>query len=212
MATNVVIKKQGILISAIKITLVMSFLVVFMNLAANINKNDQESVLGEDVMVQAEIAVTPIIWVSPQNRIPPTGNDSLEIAVEIRPVGSTTPEYSETLIVNNQGYERMQPLSLSQVALGQHDVAVKGLSHLRRVYPSQTIGPTAEFVLDLRYLDLLAGDSHPTSDNYVNSLDISYEILHLYGNNLRADLNRDGKVNSLEFPTLISNLYSFGDI
>lgn len=197
----------------LKVGLVLLLLGLGLTLVARYTSN-RSDVLGlqSDVTVTAEIGMTPIIWVSPQNRIPPVNNDSLEIQIEVREVGTTNVEHSEVLTVNNQGYEAMQQLSLSNVNVGQHDVAVKGLSHLRRVFANETFGPTTEFNLDLRYLDLLAGDSHPTSDNYINSLDISYEILNIYNSNLRADLNRDGKVNSLEFPTLISNLYKHGDI
>jgi hypothetical protein len=190
------------------------FLFLFLNFAAKYTSPQKSDVLGieSSLTVQAEIGLNPVIWIKPQNRIPATNNDSLYIDIEVRPVGSTTVEHAENVTVNNQGYESMQSLSLSQVSPGQHDVAVKGLSHLRRTFSNQSFGPSNEFLLDLRYLTLLAGDTHPTSDNYINSLDISYEILHLYSGDIRADLNRDGRVNSLEFPTLISNINKYGDL
>ena len=58
---------------------------------------------------------------------------------------------------------------------------------------------------------LPAGDTNPTADNYVNSLDISYITLKLYGTDTRADLNNDGFVNSLDYTALLQNLSSYGD-
>ena len=206
--------KRKILVSILKSGIFFLFLLYFLTNVAHYNSDQKTEVLGIDseLTVQAEIGLHTLLWIKPQNRIPSVDNDSLAVAVEVRQPGTTTVEYSDTLTVNNQGYIQMQPLSVSQVPVGVHDVAIKGLSHLRRTFPSQSFGPANEFALDLRSLNLLAGDTHPTADNYINSLDISYEILHLYSSDLRGDLNRDGKVNSLELPTLISNINKHGDI
>lgn len=162
------------------------------------------------VTVTASIPYCPYIIITPENRIPPIHNNALEITVDIRPEGSSTPIYSTTVGTDSEGRAQLCPLPSTIISGHYYDVLVKGLSHLRRIFPHQLFGSSG-FTLDLRTPVLLAGDSHPTSDNYVNSLDISYEITKIYTSELRADLNRDGLVNSLEFPTLISHLYKYGD-
>lgn len=162
------------------------------------------------VSVTASIPYCPTLYIIPQNRLPPTNNNSLEIHVDIRPENSSTPIWDATVTTDNEGKAQLCPIDPALITNSHYDILIKGLSHLRRVYPHQWFHG-AGFTLDLKKPILLAGDSHPTSDNYVNSMDISYEINKLYTNDLRADLNRDTIVNSLEFPTLISNLYETGD-
>lgn len=167
------------------------------------------SVLAETVTVTATIDGCPTIIVTPENRIPPTGNDSVEILVEIRPLGSIVPLYTTTVTSDQNGVASLCPAPMG-LGSTMYDIAIKGISHLKRNFQNQQIigiGTT----LDLRVPVLFAGDSHPTADNYVNSLDISYEILNIYTSDLRADLNRDSVVNSLEFPTLLSHLNQYGD-
>lgn len=163
-----------------------------------------------EVTVTASIPYCPKAYIIPENRIPPTGNDSLEIHVDIRPENSSTPIWDTTVTTDNGGMAEICPIPPELITSTHYDVLVKGLSHLRRIFPHQYFHG-AGFTLDLRKPVLFAGDSHPTADNYVNSMDISYEINKLYTNDLRADLNRDTIVNSLEFPTLISHLYQYGD-
>jgi hypothetical protein len=170
------------------------------------------SILGisRQVDVTASLDYCPTIIITPENRIPPTGNNSLEIEFWIRPESNSTPVYTTTVTTNNNGQVTICPISSGLITNQYYDIVIKGLSHLRHVFPHQLFSGAGS-TYDLRVPVLFAGDSHPTSDNYVNSLDISYEILNLYTSNLRADLNRDTIVNSLEFPTLISHLYQTGD-
>jgi len=161
----------------------------------------------KNVTVTASIPLCPTIIITPEKRIPPTHNNSLELAVEIRPPNGSD-VFSTTVTTDSEGYAKICPIT--GVTAGNYDILIKGLSHLRRLFPSVALGG-AGATLDLRTPVLFAGDSHPSADNYVNSLDIAYEIDHIYSSDLRADLNRDGIVNSLEFPTLISHLYQHGD-
>lgn len=171
--------------------------------------NPHPSVLAENISVTASIGGCPTIIVTPENRIPPTGNDSVEMIVEVRLHGSPIPLYTTTITSDNNGVASLCPTPLG-IGNSNLDIAIKGISHLRRNFQNhQIIGVGT--TLDLRTPVLFAGDSHPTADNYVNALDISYEILNIYTNDLRADLNRDTIVNSLEFPTLLSHLNQYGD-
>ena len=168
------------------------------------------SITAPTVTVTATIPACPFVIITPEHRIPPTGNNALQIIIDIRPENSTTSIYTATIDTDNNGQGSLCPLPSTLVSNQYYDVLIKGLSHLRRIFPHQYFNGNS-FTLDLRSPVLLAGDAHPSSDNFVNVMDYVYEVANIYGNNLRADLNRDGKVNSLEFPTLISHLYKYGD-
>lgn len=174
------------------------------------NKNGQT--LGSSdiatVSVSASIPLCPNVIITPEKRIPPSNNNSLEINVDIRPRHGAN-LYSGTVTTNDDGLATLCPLP-NTIIPGYYDILIKGLSHLRRIFPDVYLGG-AGTTIDLHTPVLFAGDSHPSADNYVNSLDIAYEINHIYTSDLRADLNRDHIVNSLEFPTLISHLYQTGD-
>src|SRR4030042_4827600 len=192
----------------------LTSLLFILNLSLGLLNNG--SILGTieeaAVTVTASLPYCPRIYIIPEHRIPPTNNNSLEIHVDIRRQNSSTIIYDTTVTTDNEAKATICPIDAALITDVYYDVLVKGLSHLRRIFPGQKfIGAGAGFTLDLKDPVLFAGDSHPSSDNYVNSLDVSYEILKLYTSDLRADLNRDTIVNSLEFPTLISHLYQFGD-
>lgn len=163
------------------------------------------------ITVSASIDYCPDIIIVPEHRLPPTNNNSLQVEIWIRPQGAPNPVYTTTVITDSTGRASICPIPAHLITDQYYDILIKGLSHLRRHFPHQDFTAN-NFTLDLRDPVLFAGDSHPVSDNYVNSMDISYEILNLYTSDLRADLNRDTIVNSLEFPTLISHLYQHGDI
>jgi hypothetical protein len=151
----------------------------------------------------------------------PVGNDSLLMQIDIRDGSNVL--VSENVTTDNFGFSPLQSRTVDVIPVGQHDIAIKGLSHLRKVFRNVNFGPANTFTIDLyppsgtsfwdehqNYV-LRAGDTHPTSDNYVNSLDLSYSIVKIYSGDLRADLNRDTKVNSLDFPTMITHLYEYGE-
>ena len=195
------------------------FLVLSLFLAVNFGLYTyyHGSVLGtitdsKNVAVTASIDYCLTILTTPEKRIPPTHNNSVQEDVWIRPESSSVPVYTTTVTSNNDGVAKVCPVSASLITNQYYDILIKGISHLRRGFLHQNFrGAGAGITFDLRSPPLFAGDSNPTADNYVNSLDISYEISNLYTNNLRADLNRDSTVNSLEVPTLISHLYAYGD-
>lgn len=174
------------------------------------------SVLG-DIVQNANVSVTaslpfcPVIIITPEHRIPPTHNNSLELEVWIRPEGTGTTVWSTTVTTDNEGVASLCPIPAEMLPDQYYDILVKGLSHLRRNFTHQEFNGAGS-TIDLTSPVLFAGDSHAPADNYVNSLDLSYDIIKIYTNDLRADLNRDGIVNSLDFPTMISHLYQYGDI
>lgn len=170
--------------------------------------NEENGDVKGTVTVSAYVPYNTQILVDPEKRVPPTGNDSVEVEIQFRSVGSPTPIYSTTVTTDSSG---LTPgLSLDPMLLpdGNYDIAIKGISHLNKLFSNVTLAP----LMDLSVPQLYAGDSHPSSDNYVNSIDISYEIINLYNSDVRADLNRDGKINSLDLSIQIYNLYEYGEL
>lgn len=172
----------------------------------SVSKN---SVLG-DSTINATVDYCPTFVFTPQNRIPSTGNNSLSIQFWIRSESDKSIAFSQNTTLDNSGSVNICPISLSTLPDEYYDILVKGNSHLRRIFPHQRFYE-AKKTYDLKQPVLLAGDSHPSNDNYINSMDISYEITNIYSSTQKADLNRDGIINSLDFSTLLSNLYKNGD-
>jgi hypothetical protein len=166
-------------------------------------------VLGMDVGVTSFIRWDITFEVNPERRVPAT--DQVNVDVEVRTPSTTNIIYAENVPTDNSAIGTLSAASDDDLPPGTYDFAIKGISHLRKVFEDQTVGPTPQTYLDLTSEELLAGDSHPSSDNYINSIDIAYEVLHLYSEDMRADLNRDTRVNSLDFQTLAENLFKTGD-
>ena len=75
-------------------------------------------------------------------------------------------------------------------------------------------GPGVDTDLDYTYggtFDLLAGDVHPSKDDYVNSMDLSVVSARIYASDVDADLNVDGVVNALDLSMVLVNLYERGE-
>ncbi len=166
---------------------------------------------GENqVLITAKVNSTLIIKVYPEKRIPATGNWQNQNIIEIRQVGSTVPIVSQVIAMNTIGDGTMASIDVNLVPTGSYDFAIKGYSHLRKIYTA-TVG-TAEVNLNFTGpgQELLAGDTSVVEDNFVNSLDLSQISINLYSTNIRNDLNRDTEVNSLDLSNMSYNLYLSG--
>jgi len=174
---------------------------------------DSPEVLSETdfVTITAEVPHVITIKIKPESRIPPINNDSLPIVVEVRQEGTTIPIATYSIIAANTGDAFLGTISINDIPLGTYDIAIKGLSHLRKVFTHQSFEGPSIRTYTLTIPELAAGDTNPTEDNYVNSLDISYMSMHLYESDQRADLTNDGIINSLDYSALLKNLYSHGD-
>jgi hypothetical protein len=197
------VKSHFILISSV---LILLNLTLAYQKYFSIPKN---SVLG-DSTINATVDYCPTFVFTPENRIPPTGNNSVQMDLQIRAESVGTTVFQQTVTTNSSGSITICPISSSTLPNEYYDISVKGISHLRRNFLHQRFYE-AKKIYNLNTPVLLAGDSNPNNDNYINSLDLSYEIGNIYTSTLRADLNRDGTVNSLDFPTMISHLYQHGD-
>lgn len=163
------------------------------------------------VTVTGDIPHILTIQLKPESRIPPSGNDEIPVVVEIRNPSSLIPILTSNITANASGNADLGTISSITLPPGIYDVAIKGLSHLRKVYPNQNFEGPVIRTYTLLIPQLPAGDANPTADNYVNGMDISYLTLNLYGADLRADLTHDGIVNSLDYTALLRNINSYGD-
>ncbi len=194
------------------ITISISFLGLSFLTYYEYTKGEVQSLTdSRNVTVTGDVPHIITINVKPESRIPPTGNDTLPLTVEIRPPGSLTAIASVSTTANSTGDATLGTISSITVPPGIYDVAIKGLSHLRKVYQNQNFDGPVVRSYTLTLPQLPAGDANPAADNYVNSLDISYLTLHIFDNDLRADLTHDGIVNSLDYAALLRNLSSYGD-
>lgn len=168
--------------------------------------------LAQNVSVHAEVPYTITIKVYPEKRIPLTGNWSNQNTITIRHVNSLTPIFSQAVMMNSNGEGTISTISSSTLPPGNYDIAIKGFSHLQRVYNNVNIS-TATVNLNFTAPTqlLLAGDTSLVEDNYINSLDLSNMFRNLYSDDLKNDLNRDSIVNSLDLSNLAYNFYKAGD-
>lgn len=169
---------------------------------------------GENqVFITARVNFNPTLKVYPEKRIPAVNHWVNTNVIEIRPVGSRVPLVTQVVPCDENGICILNPIDVGALPSGNYDVAVKGFSHLRKVFPNKSFIANSLF-LDLTSggQELLAGDTSVIEDNYVNSLDLDSTIQYLYSfTNIKNDLNRDTQVNSLDLSNEIINLYKSGD-
>ncbi|WKZ23929.1 MAG: hypothetical protein QY312_04175 [Candidatus Dojkabacteria bacterium] len=163
------------------------------------------------VTVTGDVPHILTVQIKPESRIPPIGNDDLPLQVEIRQPGETLPVVTITATADSLGSAALGTISAVTVPPGTYDVAIKGRSHLRKVFENQNLDGPVIRNYALLLPQLPAGDAHPTADNYVNGMDISYLHMTVYSADARADLTNDGIVNSLDYSALLRNLHSYGD-
>ncbi len=168
-------------------------------------------VLSETVTITSEVPHFVQLSIKPEARIPPVGNDTVPVIIEIRAPGSLLPLVTFTATADSSGDIDLGSISTTSLPEGNYDIAVKALSHLRKVYTNQSFSGPALRNISLISPELPAGDVNPTADNLVNSLDIAYLTLQVYGSDQRADLTNDGIVNSLDYAALLKNLNKYGE-
>lgn len=146
----------------------------------------------------------------PEKRWPRTGNWSTRAKLDLRELAVPTILHTDTVTTSNLG---LGTAEFPNATTRNYDIAFKGLSHLRKILRNATILPGAnflDFTLDETF-HLLAGDTHRSSDNLVNSLDLSTLLGRLNTADEVSDLNRDTSVNSLDINILLANLMKWGD-
>lgn len=156
------------------------------------------------------VPITLDIKAWPEKRWPRTGNWSTRGPVDLRELGAAAILHSRTVETNNLG---RGTIDFPDATVRNYDVAFKGLSHLRKVLRNIPIAVgtnLVDFTLGETFY-LLAGDTHRSQDNLVNSLDLSVLLNDLNSSDEVSDLNRDTQVNSLDINILLANLMRWGD-
>lgn len=149
------------------------------------------------------------ILAKPEKRWPRQGNWWTTALFTVRDPGQLNARDMVQVPISKQGTGSTQLI----VPVGTYDFSIKGLSHLRKVLRNVSLPPgggTADFTYGDTFA-LLAGDTHESDDNLVNSLDLSTLLMMLNTGNIKSDLNADGQVNSLDINILITNLSVWGE-
>ena len=167
---------------------------------------------SDDVSISASVPEVNV-WVQvlarPEKRIPSTNNWSTTGLLRLEPETSGV-LYTSSVSIGDNGVSSPHLTGVSQ---GLYRAYFKGYSHLTKRIDHVAISTDGD-VIDFTEggsFYLLAGDTHHSNDNYVNSLDIATLLASLYTGSVKNDLNYDSVVNSLDLMTLIHNLYASGD-
>ncbi|MFH1433810.1 MAG: fibronectin type III domain-containing protein, partial [Candidatus Uhrbacteria bacterium] len=162
----------------------------------------------DDAMIPVTISL--ILQAQPEKRWLRQGNWHTDFDLGIRELDFNSPFYEVTVLTNDEAGEAT--VDIFDVPFGTYDFSGKGLSHLgKMIYdlPFVEDNTLADFTFGYTF-DLLAGDTDPTRDDFVNSLDISSLIKDLNIDNEVSDLNQDSLVNSLDINILLTNLNVLG--
>ncbi|MBU0975614.1 MAG: hypothetical protein ABIE03_04320 [Patescibacteria group bacterium] len=166
----------------------------------------------EGVSVSAEIELQSIAFkVYPEKRIPKTGNWDTIVDFEVRNQKTNEKYFAENTTTNNWGLGLLNLPPRNKIPSSNNKVVVKGISHLSKVYnkiPFLRMYESYDFTV---FGDLLAGDTHPSADDFINSLDISTLINKLNTSNYINDLNGDSLVNSLDLSIQVYNISRAGE-
>ncbi len=146
------------------------------------------------------------IQVYPEKRIPRFNNWQNTIYVEIFSSSNQSLGTFQAS-TNNLGAANIDLCQLGfKLIGGNYTFAIKGLSHLRRVYPNVNTFFTKEVSVNLtNQPELQAGDTGIVVDNFINVMDITTQVAKIYTGDLKNDLNRDGQVNSLDISNTLTN-------
>ena len=164
----------------------------------------------DDTIIRTLVTIEVKAW--PEKRWPRQGNWSTRAGLDIRNLGTTTNAVgSGTVSTNSQG---LGSAEFATFPPANYDLALKGLSHLRKVLTNvpllADVNPV-DFTLGGSFY-LLAGDTKYPQDDQVNSLDLSVLLNKLNTGDEISDLNRDTGVNSLDINILIANLMKMGNL
>jgi hypothetical protein len=153
------------------------------------------------------------ITVYPEKRIPAVNNWGTILDVSIYDINHV--HYASfTTTTDNQGFSLVDLCEMGyQPPHGVYHFQLRGYAHLRRYktnYDAFAVDRT-DINFSFDGTRLLAGETSNVFDNKINSLDISTQIIKLYTNDYKNDLNQDRKVNSLDLSNTIYNFYAVGE-
>jgi hypothetical protein len=171
--------------------------------------------LEESVTIQAYIKMQQIEFkVYPEKRQPPTNNWQSHVDFKVRDETSGAIVFERNLVsTNSEGIGTIDLEHSENIPTDDYTVLIKGIAHLTKKYENihfETIAEYYDFTINEE--DLLAGDTHDSRDDYINSLDISTLINQLNTGDYVNDLNQDSIVNSLDLSNQVFNLSIYGDV
>jgi hypothetical protein len=167
----------------------------------------------DSVNVSAVIRLQEIRFrVFPEKRQPPINNWASHVDFWVTNSSGYT-VFDRNLVPTDQyGLGVMEVDRTENISSGYYSVYVKGISHLTKRYDNIYFSKIAEYYdFTVGEDDLLAGDTHDSRDDYINSLDISTLINALNTGNYVNDLNQDSIVNSLDLSNQVFNISTAGD-
>jgi len=153
------------------------------------------------------------IVVRPEARVPAINNWGSTVDITILRNDNTTLA-TFTLITNNQGLGTYDFCANSIFPTpGTYKFYAKGFSHLRKRFLGVNTFNAYHDLVNLTGASnfLVAGEVSNVFDNKINSLDMSYVINKSGSGDIKADLNLDGIVNSLDTTILQNNYFKTGD-
>ncbi len=180
---------------------------------SSLKKGSSRNKVKANVKVSASIDLKKITFIAyPEKRIPPTLNWDTYVYFRVKKHNKDKILLKRDLHPTNfLGIGVIDLKSGESIPQGSYDVVLKGYSHLSKLYKNLLFIDQNQVLNLTPYGDLLAGDTHPSGDDFVNSLDISSLISKLETSNYRNDLNQDTKVNSLDLSIQIYNLSKAGE-
>ena len=194
------------------ITLVIALAVLFVCfLYAQHDSVSKVDASSEDVSVGARVGKDITVDIRPEKRIPKTNNWDTSFNIQIRKPGKTYGELDTYSYTYSWGTSGPITMTANNVPPGTYDIAIRAAAHLREIFPNQVVNSELTQNFDLTSIPLRGGDCHPTADNYVNIMDLSYQATNIYTSEDRSDLNDDGVVNSLDFQILLTNFDTAGE-
>jgi len=204
----------------LKAFLIIFFLIIFFGFVLNFSSREEfvepekeTKVLSDTVDLTASVKLQQITFtVYPEKREPATGNWDSIVDFLVRDQTTDTLYFQTSVPTNASGVGSIVLLPSENVTNGNHAVYIKGHSHLTGKYSNTPFGQQYETLDFTPFGDLRAGDTHSSSDDLINALDVSVLIGNLNSGDYRNDLNQDSLVNSLDISNQVFNFAESGDV
>ena len=132
-----------------------------------------------------------------------TNQAATGISIQVFPSGESTPAFSENNAVGNDS--GVGQITIPGLSPGNYDFKIQVGTFLAKKLTNKTASPT----MSLDFSTLLGGDLD--GNNIVNSLDFSIMVGRWGTSDPAPDINRDGKVNSIDFAYLNANWFVQGE-
>jgi len=205
----------------LKVTLVVVFVLVSVSFMLELfvrrpeikEESPEEVLQAEDVVVSGFIRLQEIRFkVYPEKRVPSINNWDTRADFQVQNQSTHAVVFQRNLVqTDTGGIGTIHLTSAENIPDGYYSVYIKGISHLSRRYDSIHFDQISEYYDFTPFGDHLAGDTHVSRDDFINSLDISLLLTNLNMSHYICDLNQDSLVNSLDLSNQLYNISMWGD-